>query len=184
MEGKRGQTKPSQGDGFSAPGKAAAAVVPHEVSGDEVFSKLLQLVRAVQSGMQDIDGRHGLSGAQLWILWQISAQPGLRVTELAEAQHIHPSTASNLLDKLEARGLVRRERSSADSRVVRLYLEEPGLALADSIPGPMQGRLRRALGEIPPPVLEGLREGLNLVLERVNVPRRRKTASPKPNIPR
>ncbi len=132
---------------------------------EEAFSKLLQLVRTVQSGMQNIDNSHGLSGSQLWALWQISAQPGLRVTELAEGQHIHPSTASNLLDKLEARGLVRRERRDADSRVVRLYLAEAGVELARNIPGPMQGRLRRALREVPEPVLEGLLQGMASVLE-------------------
>ncbi|BAN36233.1 MarR family transcriptional regulator [Sulfuricella denitrificans skB26] len=138
---------------------------PDMASAEEAFSKLLQLVRTVQAGMQNIEGSHGLSGSQLWALWQISAQPGLRVTKLAEAQHIHPSTASNLLDKLESRGLVRRERNDTDSRVVRLYLTDPGLELAKSIPGPMQGRLRSALREVPAPVLEGLLKGLTSVLD-------------------
>ena len=93
---------------------------------EEAFIKLLQLVRTIQAGMQNVEGSHGLSGSQLWTLWLISAQPGLRVTELAEMQHIHPSTASNLLDKLETRGLVRRERRDTDSRVVRLYLTDAG----------------------------------------------------------
>ncbi|MBU1692042.1 MAG: MarR family transcriptional regulator [Gammaproteobacteria bacterium] len=145
---------------------------PDVASAEEAFSKLLQLVRTIQAGMQNIEGSHGLSGSQLWALWQISAQPGLRVTELAEAQHIHPSTASNLLDKLEVRGLVRRERRDTDSRVVRLYLAEPGIELAKSIPGPMQGRLRRALREVPMPVLDGLLKGVTSVLDIMGEPPR------------
>ncbi|MBL8366783.1 MAG: MarR family transcriptional regulator, partial [Candidatus Accumulibacter sp.] len=73
---------------------------------DDAFGKLLELVRSVQNGMQNIDDTHGLSGSQLWALWQISARPGLRVSQLASALHIKPSTASNLLDKLELRQLV------------------------------------------------------------------------------
>jgi len=137
---------------------------PDSASAEDAFGKLLQLVRTVQSGMQNIDASHGLSGSQLWVLWQLSTQPGLRVSELAEAQHIHPSTASNLLDKLERHGLVRRERSDTDNRVVRLYLTDPGLELAKNIPGPMQGRLRRALQALPPPELEGLLKGVTSVL--------------------
>ena len=143
----------------------------HAVSGDDavsadlVFGKLLRLVRAVQTGMQNIGGNHGLSGSQLWALWQISAQPGQRVTELAEAMQIHPSTASNLLDKLEARGLVRRERRDVDTRVVRLHLAEAGVNLVAKIPGPMQGRLRQALQDVPAPVLAGLSSGVTTVLE-------------------
>ncbi|WP_291983605.1 MarR family transcriptional regulator [Candidatus Accumulibacter sp. ACC005] len=106
-----------------------------------------QLVRSVQNGMQNIDDTHGLSGSQLWALWQISARPGLRVSQLASALHIRPSTASNLLDKLEARQLVRRERRDTDNRVVRLHLTDEGAEVIKDIPGPMQGQLRGAWGK-------------------------------------
>lgn len=138
---------------------------------DEVFSKVLRLVRAVQTGMQNIEGNHGLSGSQLWALWQISAEPGQRVTELANALHIHPSTASNLLDKLEARGLVRRERRDADNRVVRLYLAESGIGLVRTIPGPMRGQLRRALQQVSPGTLAGLFNGVTALLDLMDGPR-------------
>jgi DNA-binding MarR family transcriptional regulator len=88
----------------------------------------------------------------------------LRVSELAESQHIHPSTASNLLDKLEAHGLVRRERRDTDNRVVRLYLTDTGLDLVKRIPGPTRGRLRGALRALPPADLEGLLKGVMSVL--------------------
>lgn len=140
------------------------------VDADEVFSKVLRLFRAVQNGMQNIDRSHGLSGSQLWALWQISAQPGQRVTELAETLHIHPSTASNLLDKLEARGFVRRERRDADNRVVRLYLDEAGVNLVKEIPGPTQGLLRHALQQVSEPVLVGLLEGVTAVLDLMEKP--------------
>ncbi len=142
-----------------------AGYVDHTVIAEEAFSKVLQLVRQVQVGMQNIDPSHGLSGSQLWALWQISAHPGQRVGELASTLHIHLSTASNLLDKLEARSLVRRERLDADNRVVRLYLADAGVKLVKGIPGPMQGHLRRALREIPEPVLAGLVRGVSAVLD-------------------
>lgn len=134
---------------------------------EEAFGKLLQLVRAVQTGLQNIDPGHGLSGSQLWALWHISAQPGLRVADLAQALHIQPSTASNLLDKIEARGLVRRERLDRDNRIVRLHLAEPGRELVTRIPGPLQGRLRRSLQDVPPEVLRGLIDGIDALLPRM-----------------
>lgn len=137
------------------------------VAAEQAFGKILRLVRAVQTGMQNIEGSHGLSGSQLWALWQISAKAGQRVTELAEALQIHPSTASNLLDKLEARGLVRRERRDQDNRVVRLYLADSGIELVKNIPGPMQGRLRRALKQMPTSALAGLLKGVTSVLSHM-----------------
>jgi DNA-binding MarR family transcriptional regulator len=141
--------------------------VPEIAAEEVVFVLLLRLVRAVQSGMQSIDASQGLSGSQLWALWQISARPGLRVAELAEALHIQPSTASNLLDKLEQRGLVRRERRDADSRVVRLFLTETAVEVVKGIPGPMRGRLRQALRDVPPALLDSLRQGLSSVLDAI-----------------
>ena len=148
-------------------------------SEDDAFGKLLQLVRTVQTGMQNIDDTHGLSGSQLWALWQISAHPGLRVSELAKALHIKPSTASNLLDKLELRQLVRRERRDADNRVVCLQLTDQGVDLVKDIPGPMQGRLRSALGNMPLPALANLRLGVASLLELMGAPARRRILRPK-----
>lgn len=153
-------------DGKPRPEKVANGKPRPETGGtpgaspEVTFGKLLQLVRAVQTGMQNIDSSLGLSGSQLWALWLISAQPGLRVTELAEEMYIHHSTASNLLDKLEARTLVRRERRDQDSRVVRLDLTAQGQAIVSSVPGPLQGRLRKALQAIPAPLLSSLHEGV------------------------
>ena len=144
------------GDSQSKPELAAA---------EEAFSLVLRLVRTVQSGMQSFDANQGLSGSQLLALWQISAKPGLRVAELAEALYIHPSTASNLLDKIEVRGLVRRERSKADNRVVRLYLNDSGMNIVSALPGPLQGQLRYALRKVPLSTLHGLLVGLSSLLE-------------------
>jgi len=134
------------------------------VAPDEVFSAVLRLVRMVQTGMQNIENDQGLSGSQLWALWQVSAEPGQRVSELAKALHIHPSTASNLIDKLEMRGYVRRQRGGEDNRVVRLHLADAGIRLVKNIPGPMQGRMRHALQDVPPEVLAGLHRGVAVLL--------------------
>ena len=139
----------------------------HVAAAEEAFQLILRLVRMVQSGMQSIDPGQGLSGSQLWALWQISAQPGLRIAELAKALHIQPSTASNLLDKLDSRGLVRRERHEADNRVVQLYLTDAAIKVVANIPGPMQGRLRHQLREVSEPILKGLLEGLMCVLDDI-----------------
>ena len=71
-----------------------------ESRAEEVFAKMLTIQRAIQSGMQAMDGSVGMSGSQLSAMWHISATPGLRVTALATAMCVQHSTASNLLDKL------------------------------------------------------------------------------------
>lgn len=145
--------------------EAANSLPEGAPSPDAAFSKILQLVRVVETGMQNIDPGHGLSGSQLWALWHISARPGLRVSELADAMIIHHSTASNLLDKLETKNLIRRARQQADSRVVCLSLTARGAALVKDISGPLQGRLRNALQALPEATLASLCEGVGHVLD-------------------
>lgn len=118
--------------------------------------------------MQNIDRSHGLSGSQLLALWHISAQPRLRVSQLAEAMHIHHSTASNLLDKLERKGLMCRERQQVDNRVVCLSLTAAGALLVKDVPGPLQGRLRNALQALPEEMLASLHQGLSRVIEEMS----------------
>ena len=49
---------------------------------------------------------------------EISANPGLKVSELAERLALHVSTASNMPKRLEGLGLAKRARVGGDQRTV------------------------------------------------------------------
>ena len=52
--------------------------------------------------------------------------------------------------------------------MVCLYLTDQGVSLVKEIPGPTQGRLRRALLAVPTPVLTAMIEGLSAVLDAMD----------------
>ncbi|MDW7771998.1 MAG: MarR family transcriptional regulator [Desulfobulbaceae bacterium] len=101
-----------------------------------------------------------MSSAKLWMLWEIFNNPGLKVSQLADALIIHASTCSNLLDKLQEAGLVRRKRTNNDQRTVRVFLTEKGTQLLACAPRPAQGRLSEGLSRLPGQYLHELEEGL------------------------
>ncbi|TVO52004.1 MarR family winged helix-turn-helix transcriptional regulator [Denitromonas halophila] len=140
---------------------------------DNATHEALRLFRAiyaeVRHHLQNIERRCGASGAQVWALALVSRQPGVRVTELADAMAIHPSTASNLLAKAEKGGLLRRERSQADQRVVKLYLTELGADTLAKAPEPVAGLLPDALARLPHDVLLRLSADLQLLATRMSV---------------
>ena len=148
----------------------------NESQAEDVFAKILTIQRAMQSGMQAMDGNVGMSGSQLSAMWHISAAPGLRVTALAAALCVQHSTASNLLDKLEKRELIRRERNSQDQRVVSVFLTDRGSEIVKKIPGPLHGRLRNALRDLPAGVLINLGEGMAALLARLTVVQKNATS--------
>jgi DNA-binding MarR family transcriptional regulator len=132
--------------------------------GDEVRSvthSLRIIMRAVQDYSRHVESQCSLNSPQLWALWELFTTPGMKVSELAAALYIHQSTASNMLDKLEAKGLVERRRGGPDQRIVRLYLSEAGVALLATAPRPAQGALTAALQQLPDASLQCLSAGLH-----------------------
>lgn len=136
----------------------------------QVIVKAFRLVfRAVQEHSRWVEKQCGVSAAQLWAMWELMENPGMRVSELSENMSIHQSTTSNMLDKLEKRGLLKRERRGPDHRVVQLYLTDAGAALVAESPRPAQGALNYAVSRLPDHVVESLGENLELLLSLMKV---------------
>ena len=119
----------------------------HVAASMAVLQQFRELFRVSQQHFQRIESSCGVSGAQLWALSELKAAPGLTVSGLARALSIHLSTSSNLLDKLEAQELIRRERKGADQRVVQVYLTKAGQQLLRKAPKPVEGVIPDALGQ-------------------------------------
>lgn len=126
----------------------------------EALRQFRVIFSAVRQHFQAVEKACGVSGAQIWAMSALRQSPGMKVSELAQAMSIHTSTASNLLDKIERAGLVRRERKHADQRVVQLYLTESGEQALDKAPQPLTGMLTHALGQLSDDTLSRLNQDL------------------------
>lgn len=128
----------------------------------QVILKDLRIIfRASQTHTRWVEKECGLSSAQLWMMWELFNSPGLKVTELADILSIHPSTCSNMLDKLQNKKLIRRDRNNpSDQRVVELNLTEEGISLLATAPRPAQGVLADVLLRLSDDSLNHLEIGL------------------------
>lgn len=135
----------------------------------EVLKRFRLIFKAVQQHSQWVETRCGVTSAQLWALWELSRNPGLRVTELAKALSIHHSTTSNLLDKLAKKGLILRERVAEDQRVVTVTLTAEGRELIGQAPAPAQGILQHALFRLPDPLLRSLAAELDALVQEMEI---------------
>jgi len=138
-----------------------------------VLQRIREIFRVSQQHFQRIEAKCGVSGAQLWALAELKAKPGSKISELAIALSVHLSTASNLLDRLEAKSLVRRERGQQDQRVVRVYLTPQGQKILRIAPKPVEGIIPDALYRMPHDALRRLDRDLEklLALARIRDPR-------------
>ncbi|TCS70002.1 DNA-binding MarR family transcriptional regulator [Sulfuritortus calidifontis] len=138
-----------------------------EVLAREALKQFRLIFGSARSHFRAVEKACGVSGAQVWVMAVLAERPGLKVSELAEALSIHQSTASNLINKLEKTGLLRRERGKADQRVVRLYLSQAGEAALARAPRPFTGILPYALEQLPVATLRRLIGDLRKVLSHV-----------------
>jgi DNA-binding MarR family transcriptional regulator len=133
----------------------------------EALRQFRVIFGAVRQHFQTVEKACGVSGAQIWAMAALRQTPGMRVSELAQALSIHASTASNLLDKIEKAGLIRRERNHADQRVVRLYLTAAGEKALENAPEPLTGILTHALGQLPDEALTRLNQDLAVLISHM-----------------
>jgi len=90
----------------------------------------------------------GLTRSQWWVLNHLFRGDGVTQTELAETLEIEKATLGRLLDRLEAKGWVRREDDATDRRAWRVYL-------TDEV-GPAMRELRAVAAELRRDALAGL----------------------------
>ena len=104
----------------------------------------------------------GLTHPQYLVMLALWEGAPLRVGELAERLSLEPATLSPLLKRLEARGLVTRDRDPRDERALAVALTAAGTAAraeAERIPPAIMARLGMDVEE-----LERLRDGLGRLI--------------------
>lgn len=92
---------------------------------NNVMDSILRLTRLIRRHPQHGGGGHHGHGAGR-LLRLVYQHDGASAKELAEWLGIRPPSLSEMLVKLEARGLVLRERDAQDARVIRVRLTEAG----------------------------------------------------------
>ncbi len=101
---------------------------------------------------------HGLSESTYNVLRILrgSYPEGLACHEISSRMVFHVPDVTRLTDRLIERGLVERERSSEDRRVVLTRATDAGLELVDSLDAPLRQILAEQLGHMAPEELRTL----------------------------
>ena len=122
----------------------------HYVATESVGRQLHLLTTAMKRDIEQRMVAHGLTAAQWYPLWKIKLSAGCTAQGLARDMCLDAGSVTRLLDRLEAKGLIVRERSARDRRVVNLSLTEAGEAVVGQVP--------QALAEVNNHYLRGFSE--------------------------
>ena len=108
------------------------------------FKRAMAAVRRLRGRETHRPGE--LTDAQYGLLFCLRDQAQMSVRELAEAAELSPASVTEMLEGLTAAGLVERERSDRDRRVVLTSLTESGRGLVEERRARFEPRFRAAMG--------------------------------------
>jgi DNA-binding MarR family transcriptional regulator len=112
---------------------------------DLIVASIRRVVRAVDLHSRHLVEEHGITAPQLATLAEAERLGGAAIGAIARAVHLSQPTVSGVLDRLEGRGLVHRERSDSDRRSVIVTVTEEGKKLLRESPSLLQDRFREEL---------------------------------------
>ena len=129
----------------------------------EVFGVVGRFRRQLRrSAGRELDSAR-LSEAQSELLWLVGRRPEVSVSAAAAELGLVPNTASTLVSKLVAKGLLIRTVGETDRRVGRLRLAEPTQQIVDASRAARRALLSDVLGELDLDEIESLTKGLEVL---------------------
>ncbi len=131
----------------------------------EIIDNLRRVFQAINEYSKTAEKTTGLTGPQLWAVKLLACTSPLRVSDLARLMYLHSATVVGIIDRLEAKGLVSRTRSTEDRRSIELHLTELGQAIAAQAPEVAQALLIKGLDTLSDEQFHQVEEGMKLVVQ-------------------
>ena len=105
---------------------------------EDVLTSLRRIIRATDLQSQKLARSTGLTTSQILVLQTVEANPRVSQKRICEEISLKQATVTSILEKLEAKGLVTRERSGLDRRSVEVCLTDQGIDVLKEAPKLLQ----------------------------------------------
>ena len=110
------------------------------------FMRLLWAVdHALQSTSKRMESTFGLTGPQRLVVRIVGRFPGIAAGRIAGILHVHPSTLTGVLRRLESRAVLQRRPDPRDARRALFMLTNKGRKLDVIRTGTVEQAVRRVL---------------------------------------
>lgn len=113
-----------------------------------ILQSLRRIIRSVELYSKKLASSHKVTGPQLICLLTLKEKEPLTATQIGREVHLSPSTVVGVLERLEEKKMVERNRDSVDRRKVFVTLTDAGRQLIEAAPSPLQDRLSVALAAL------------------------------------
>lgn len=128
-----------------------------------VLRALRRITRSIALHSRQLAAYSNITAPQLVCLRAVVENGPLTATAISREIHVSPSTVVGILDRLEDKGWIRRERGREDRRIVFVTATDAGVELARNTPSPLQQKLADSLNALP----EIEQATITMALERI-----------------
>ncbi len=115
---------------------------------EEVLVALRRVIRATDLHSKHLAKTTGLTAPQILLLQTIRNKGEVTIGQIANEMSLSQATVTSILDRLEKRNLVYRERSKEDKRKVHAYLTEQAAEILKDAPIPLQEHFTSQFGDL------------------------------------
>jgi DNA-binding MarR family transcriptional regulator len=105
---------------------------------EELLIALRQIIRAIDLHSKKLSKESGLTGPQLVVLQAVNNNPEVTPKKLSELVNLSQGTVTTIVDRLENRQYISKQRNEIDKRSWKLNLTQAGKALLAKAPTPLQ----------------------------------------------
>lgn len=134
----------------------------------QVLRSLRRIIRAVDIYSRQLNAKVGLTSPQLICLQSVVRAEDTTLTMLTKDVSLSGSTVTGIVDRLEAKGLLVRERTITDRRKVFLRPTEAGIDVVNSSPSLLQDRFASGFGKLSADKQAKISECLEQIVELMN----------------
>jgi DNA-binding MarR family transcriptional regulator len=120
-----------------------------ETCGFRILSAIRRIIRAVDIHSRKLHTEFDVTTPQMICIYALLRNDGITLSELSKAVSLSASTVNGIVDRLESKELMTRQRSSEDRRKVLLRLTDKGRQITREAPSLLQDRLSSALQSLP-----------------------------------
>ena len=145
---------------------------------DPILEAIIYLYTESRRITKEYARRANLTGPQLTVIKMLEGIGDLSLSELSEKIRAQNSTVTGIIDRMEREGLVVRERSTEDRRVVKIRLTPKGMDLARDVPVEPMVIFRSALLALSKDEMQDLLKILLKVSRRVKSIVRKEVSQP------
>jgi DNA-binding MarR family transcriptional regulator len=122
------------------------------ITSDNIFYEIRNQIRKVEKCAyqysQDLQKVFGITGPQMGVLRMIPPDSTISLSNIANKMGLHITTVEGIINRMQHRKFIKKQKSTKDKRVVEVSITEKGKRILKEAPNGAMGQFYRSLKKI------------------------------------